>query len=93
MIEPAHPDSSSGLSTGARIFQNLFQDLLIDDIVSSAIILVVSSVSVDREMSVVTSSISKIRQLNLFIGARWSRIAHACIHRFKCSERLHLYCI
>ena len=70
MVEPAHPDSSSGLSTGACIFLNLFQDL------TGALISLVSGVTIDSETFVVTSSISSIRQLNLFGGAHRSRVAY-----------------
>ena len=89
MVEPIHQGSSPRLSTSARIFLNLFQDL------TCAILSVVGDVLVDSETPVVTSSISRISRFSLSevlirVGLR------ACIHRGECAcvcERLRLYCI
>ena len=87
MVEPVHHGSSPRLSTSARIFLNLFQDL------TCAILPVVGDVLVNSETPVVTSSISSISRLSLSemlirVGLR------ACIHRGECAcvcERLRLY--
>jgi hypothetical protein len=58
-VELIHLDLSFRLSTGARNFLNLFQDL------SGAILLVVGDMPIDNEARVVTSSISRTCRLNL----------------------------
>ena len=77
MVEPTHQGSSPRLGTGARIFLDLFQDL------TGTILSVIGDVPVDSEAPVVTSSILRIRRLNL-----WEVLVkielRVCIHRCEC---------